>query len=135
MHISNKKLVLYVTLLVASLTFILASECNAQRGLRLPRRQQQIENRVRQVSPQKPASDQKPTPAAEEKAEESPAPAVTEKAPAPAAEKKADETHAPAVKEKAKKSPSKKKADETPAPAVKEENEEKPNACISHIYI
>ncbi len=136
MRTSPKTLVFYVTLLVAVTTFLLVNECNAQRGFgRLPFRQQQIENRVRQISPQNPAAEQKPTSAAEEKAAETPAPAVKEKAeetPAPAAKEKAEEAPAPAAKEKAKEAPTtKKKAKETPstkkkakeAPAVKEKTE------------
>ena len=150
MHISHKTLVLYVTLLVAAFTFILASECNAQRGFgRLPRRQQQIENRVRQISPStSPTADQQPTPAAEEKAKETPTPAAEEKAeekPAPAAEEKAEEKPAPAAEEKAEEKPTpasekktrrpswKKNVKETPAPAEAEDDEETPNGEASII--
>ena len=149
MHILPKKLVLYVSFLAVAISFTLVCECNAQRVFRRPIRQQQIENRVRQISPQSDPSDQKPTPAAaEQKAEESPAPAVVEtpeKAPAPAVKEESKEKPAPAVKEKAKKAPApavkeeskekpaptvKEKTEESPAPAVKEKAEEKPESSI-----
>jgi len=104
----KKTFVFSVLLLSVTFIFLLMSECYAQKffNRRPAFRQQQIENRVHQITPQN-------------------APAVEEKAPtpAPAVEKKSEET--PAVEKKSEETPAvEKKSEETPA--VEEKSEETP---------